>query len=178
MKKIKIWLGHKLYRWEKTGGPAHQPASPRAEPRNATRFTMSGQPGPFNTGQKRAGSKRAGLARFDTPNNYWFGFSIFWIGSIWFLSFWNVQFDLLVFGMFNLVPLFFRVVQFSTSHYIPINVVCILVSYHYAIETRVKLLIRLVCLLGVVNIILVSLLMFSWSSVFNMILRLVVWFVA
>jgi len=24
MKKIKIWLGHKLYRWEKTGGPGSE----------------------------------------------------------------------------------------------------------------------------------------------------------
>jgi len=77
MKKIKIWLGHKLYRWEKTGGPARQPASPsarqpagRTQKRNPFYHVGPARPGPFNTGQKRAGPKRVGLARFDTPSNY------------------------------------------------------------------------------------------------------------
>jgi len=39
-------LGQKVYRSEKTGGLARQPASPWAGPKKVARFTMSGQPGP------------------------------------------------------------------------------------------------------------------------------------
>jgi len=83
-------------------------------------------------------------------------------GSIWFWSFWKIQFGTLIF------------LKFSTFRYISFNVVCIMVSCHCAIEMWVKLLIGLVCLLGVVNLILVSLLMLPWSSVLSMILRLVI----
>lgn len=55
-----------------------------------------------------------------------------------------------------MVPLFFKVVQFSTSGYNLVNAVCIVVSCHCTMETWVKLLIGLACLLGVLNIILVS----------------------
>jgi len=45
--------------------PARRPVTPRARPKKTTYFALSGQPGPAHL--KRAGPKRAGLARFDTP---------------------------------------------------------------------------------------------------------------
>jgi len=45
---------------------ARQPAG-RAQKRNPFYHVGPARPDPFNTGQKRAGPKRAGLARFDTP---------------------------------------------------------------------------------------------------------------
>jgi len=49
------------------GPPARHPTS-RAQKNNPFCLVGPARPVPFKTGQKRAGPKRAGLARFDTPN--------------------------------------------------------------------------------------------------------------
>jgi len=50
----------------RAGPPARQPAG-RAQKRNPFYHVGPARPSPFNTGQKRAGPKWAGPARFDTP---------------------------------------------------------------------------------------------------------------
>jgi len=68
-------------------------------------------------------------------------FQFFELVKIWLPKFWKIQFGSQVLRIFNLVLLIFKVVQFNTSRYIPINVIRILVSCHCAIESWVKLLI-------------------------------------
>jgi len=50
-----------------TGPPGRHPTG-RAQKNSPFCLVGLARPSPFKTGQKRAGPKRAGLARFDTPN--------------------------------------------------------------------------------------------------------------